>query len=45
LWDVAGRRQVGEPMTGPAEWVFSVVFSPDGRLLASTSTSGRPCGR
>jgi WD40 repeat protein len=34
LWDVAGRRQLGEPLDTGEESVADVAFSPDGRLLA-----------
>ncbi|MEU8040073.1 serine/threonine-protein kinase [Streptosporangium sp. NPDC049078] len=37
LWDVATRRQVGEPLTGHIDWVRSVAFSPDGKILATAS--------
>jgi WD40 repeat protein len=37
LWDVATRRQIGNPIqTGPYP-VYSVAFSPDGKTLASGS--------
>jgi hypothetical protein len=34
---VASRRQIGTPLTGHTEWVFSVEFSLDGTTLASGS--------
>jgi WD40 repeat protein len=37
LWDVAGHRLLGEPLTGHTDVVTDVAFSPDGRLLATTS--------
>jgi len=37
LWDLASRRQVGEPLAGHTSWVMSVAFSPDGKTLASAS--------
>ncbi|MGV9601330.1 nSTAND1 domain-containing NTPase [Streptosporangium sandarakinum] len=48
LWDAATRRQVGAPFTGHtgwvldghASWVLSVVFSPDGKRLASSGGDG-----
>ncbi|TMR33011.1 helix-turn-helix domain-containing protein, partial [Nonomuraea zeae] len=40
LWDVASRRQVGEPLTGHQGAVYAAEFSPDGRLLASASQDG-----
>jgi WD40 repeat protein len=36
LWDVATRKALGE-FVGHSDWVASVVFSPDGRTLASGS--------
>ncbi|KAL0960845.1 hypothetical protein HGRIS_005861 [Hohenbuehelia grisea] len=36
IWDVAGRRQDGEPLTGQYA-VTSVAFSPNGRLIISGS--------
>ena len=38
LWDVASRRQVGPPLTGHTDAVYSVAFSPDGKTLASGSS-------
>ena len=40
LWDVATRRQLGSPLTGPTGTVNSVAFSPDGKTLASGNTDG-----
>ena len=37
LWDVATHRQIGSPLTGHTDAVFSVAFSPDGKTLASGS--------
>jgi WD40 repeat protein/transcriptional regulator with XRE-family HTH domain len=37
LWDTATGRQIGRPLTGPADPVTSVTFSPDGTTLASAS--------
>jgi len=37
LWDVQTRQQVGEPLRGHSNFVFSVAFSPDGWWLASAS--------
>ena len=38
LWDVANRRQLGEPLEGHEGDVNSVAFSPDGRILASAGS-------
>ena len=35
--DVTSRAQLGEPLTGHTEGVWSVAFSPDGTTLASGS--------
>ncbi|MER5623907.1 serine/threonine-protein kinase [Streptosporangium sp. NPDC002544] len=35
LWDVATRRQVGQPLTGHTDIVRAVAFSPDGTVLAT----------
>jgi WD40 repeat protein len=44
LWDLAGRRPVGEPFVGHTTGVRQVLFSPDSTLLATTSdgSDGRP---
>jgi WD40 repeat protein len=37
LWDVAGHRPIGSPLTGHNDSVNAVTFSPDGKTLASGS--------
>ena len=37
LWDAETGRQIGAPLLGHTDWVFSVAFSPDGKRLASAS--------
>jgi WD40 repeat protein len=39
LWDVADRAlwRLGNPLSGPASGVTSMVFAPDGRTLATAS--------
>ena len=37
LWDGHTGAPIGKPFTGHADWVRSVVFSPDGTRLASAS--------
>jgi WD40 repeat protein len=39
LWDVATGQEV-RTLSGHTDWVRSVAFSPDGRLLASGSWDG-----
>jgi WD40 repeat protein len=43
LWDVEKRQQMGEPLRGPGGLrasMFSVAFSPNGRMLASGGADG-----
>jgi hypothetical protein len=40
LWDVATRQPKGKPLRGHILDVWSVAFSPDGKLLASASKDG-----
>jgi WD40 repeat protein len=35
LWDAAGRQPLAEPLLGHQGLIYSVAFSPDGKLLAS----------
>jgi WD40 repeat protein len=37
LWDVATRKLIEQPLTGHTSFVYSVTFSPDGKMLASVS--------
>ena len=37
LWSVDSGTPLGAPLTGHTDWVQSVTFSPDGRLVASGS--------
>ncbi|MBM4114478.1 MAG: hypothetical protein FJ252_01215, partial [Phycisphaerae bacterium] len=37
LWDAATGKPLGEPLRGHENWVTSVVFSPDGKTLASVT--------
>jgi len=40
LFDVARRRRLGVPLTGPEGVINSVAFSPDGRTLAAGGDGG-----
>lgn len=40
LWDVAGRRAVGPPLTGHTGRITDMAFSPDGTTLATSSIDG-----
>ncbi|MGH3628537.1 MAG: WD40 repeat domain-containing protein, partial [Sciscionella sp.] len=40
FWDVNTGKQIGDPLTGPAEPVLSVAFSPDRRILATGGSHG-----
>ena len=40
LWDMAARRQIGEPLTTNLGPVHSVAFSPDGTILATAAANG-----
>jgi WD40 repeat protein len=40
FWDVAGHRQLGEPLVGHAGPVMSVAFDPTGSTLASAGQDG-----
>ena len=44
LWNIADPVHPapdGAPLTGPASWINSLSFSPDGRTLAAGSSDGR----
>jgi len=38
LWDASSGAQVGEPLEGHSDGVWSVAFSPDGKIIASGSS-------
>lgn len=40
MWDVDDRSLLGAPLTGHTADVRSVVFSPDGRFVASGANDG-----
>jgi len=40
LWDVDSQQQLGSPLTGLAGAVYSVTFSPDGKIFASGNADG-----
>ncbi len=39
LWDMETHNPIGEPLRAHADQVFSLAFSPDGKILASGSCS------
>ncbi len=39
LWDMETHSPIGEPLRGHADQVFSLAFSPNGKILASGSCS------
>jgi WD40 repeat protein len=41
LWDVANRKPLGEPLKAHSSNVLSVAFSPDGKILATSSGERR----
>jgi WD40 repeat protein len=41
LWDAEKRLPVGYPLQGHGDYVFDVVYSPDGKRLASAGRDGR----
>jgi WD40 repeat protein len=41
LWDTQRHQQIGEPLRIPGiDWVNSIAFSPDGKILASSDDDG-----
>ena len=40
LWEVPGRRQLGQPLRGHAGAVYGVAFSPEGPTFASGGDDG-----
>jgi WD40 repeat protein len=41
LWDLATRRRLTEPLTGPTDGLGAIAFGPDGRTLAGAGADGR----
>ncbi len=37
LWDASSGVHVGEPLEGHKDFVLSVTFSPEGKIIASGS--------
>jgi WD40 repeat protein len=37
VWDAEKLEQIGEPLIGHSNGVFSVAFSPDGKQIVSSS--------
>ena len=40
LWDVAAHQSLFELLARPSGQIYSVIFSPDGKILASGTASG-----
>jgi WD40 repeat protein len=41
LWDLETHQPIGQPLKGHLDWIFTMMFSPDGKILASASCGKR----